>query len=77
MVKRAPNNLVMYRKKEQITQKELADLLGVTKDYISRIETGKVNPSFNLAKKIADLFCTTVDNIFFISKSNENFYQTS
>lgn len=67
------NKLATLRKKEEMTQQQLGDLLGVTKDYISMIERGVSSPSLALAKKAADLFCTTVDEIFFDDKSNKNF----
>lgn len=67
------NKLSSLRKNEKITQQELGDLLGVTKDYISMLERGVSTPSLSLAKKIADIFCTTVDEIFFNNESNENF----
>lgn len=54
-----------YRRREKMTQEELANQLGISKDYLSMIERGVRNPGFKLAKKIADIFCTTVDNIFF------------
>lgn len=40
------------RKKEKITQQELADNVGVTKSYISRIERGSVEPSAGLFLRI-------------------------
>ncbi|WP_432664529.1 helix-turn-helix transcriptional regulator [Wukongibacter baidiensis] len=54
-----------FRRKENMTQEELAKLLGISKDYLSMIERGVRNPSFKLAKKIADVFSATVDDIFF------------
>ncbi|SKB35537.1 putative transcriptional regulator [Acetoanaerobium noterae] len=59
------NSIEKLRKQKEITQEELAIKLDVTKDYISMIERGARTPSFKLAKKIADYFNTTVDDIFF------------
>lgn len=67
------NNLKEYRKKKGITQIELANILEITNDYLSSIERGKSTPGFKLAKKIADYFGTTIDEIFFKNNSNKTF----
>ncbi len=41
-----------FRKKLKITQEELADLVGVTRQTIISLEQGKYNPSLELAHKI-------------------------
>lgn len=48
-------------------------MLGITNDYLSSIERGKVTPGFKLAKRISDQLGATIDEIFFNSKSNEIF----
>lgn len=58
---------VKYRKVKGISQVELAQELGISKDYVNMIENNRRNPSFSLAKKFADFFGTTVDNLFFHS----------
>lgn len=40
------------RKREKITQQELAEKVGVTKSYISRIEKGSVEPGAGLFLRI-------------------------
>lgn len=59
------SNLQYYRKKNNFTQLELAKKVGVTKDYISMIERGKKNPGIFLAKRIAMILNSTIDEIFF------------
>lgn len=56
---------IKLREAKGLTQVEVANELGVCKDYINMIENNRRTPSFSLAKKIADLFGTTVDEIFF------------
>lgn len=56
---------IKLREAKGLTQVEVANELGVCKDYINMIENNRRTPSFLLAKKIADLFGTTVDEIFF------------
>ena len=49
-----------------MTQAELADRVGVTRQTIHSIEKGKFVPSTLLAFKIALFFDTPVDQVFFI-----------
>ena len=49
-----------------MTQQELANAVGVTRQTIHSIETGKFVPSTVLALKIAGTFQQPVENIFFI-----------
>jgi putative transcriptional regulator len=44
--------ITFYRNKIGITQEELADLVGVTRQTIISLEQGKYNPSLELAHKI-------------------------
>ena len=59
--------------RKSLTQEELARELDVVPDYISMLERGARTPGFALAKKIADFFETTVDEIFFDVESNKMF----
>lgn len=56
---------VKERKIKGLTQVELANRLGVCKDYVNMIENNRRMPGISLAKRIADLFGTTVDKLFF------------
>ena len=67
------NKLKDYRMRKSLTQEELARELDVVPDYISMLERGARTPGFALAKKIADFFETTVDEIFFDVESNKMF----
>ncbi len=44
--------IAFYRKKLNITQEELAELVGITRQTIIALEQGKYNPSLQLAHKI-------------------------
>ncbi|MDI9493929.1 MAG: helix-turn-helix transcriptional regulator [Bacillota bacterium] len=41
-----------YRIEKNITQEKLAELTGVTRSYISKIETGVAKPSVPVARRI-------------------------
>lgn len=53
--------LKALRREKNITQKELADVLGVTATNVSRYEKGIITPPSDKLKKIADYFGVTVD----------------
>lgn len=46
------------------TQAELARRVGVSRQTINSIETGRFEPSLTLALKLARLFATPVETIF-------------
>ncbi len=52
------------RKSSKVTQEELADQLGVTRQTIISLENGKYNASLQLAHKIAKLFGMSIEEIF-------------
>ena len=49
------------RKERELTQKELADKLGVNSSHLSRLEKGKYQPSTEMLKKFAAFFGVTTD----------------
>lgn len=58
------NSIKVERAKLGISQTELAEQVGVSKQTILSIETGRFVPSTILAMKIARYFKTTVEVIF-------------
>lgn len=52
------------RKKNKVTQEELAAALGVTRQTIISLENGKYNASLQLAFKIARFFDRNIEEIF-------------
>jgi putative transcriptional regulator len=58
------NTLKVERAKLNITQQELADKVGVSRQTINSIESEKYVPSTLLAIKISEIFKTTVNEIF-------------
>ncbi len=53
-----------YRAKFDMKQGELAELVGVRRETIIRLEKGLYNPSLKLAMDIAKVFGTTVEELF-------------
>ena len=61
------NRLRVFRfQHNAITQEELADKVGVTRQTILAIEKGKFNPSMKLALQIARVLGVRVDEIFYL-----------
>jgi putative transcriptional regulator len=61
------NNVQTYRKNAELTQEELADKVGVTRQTIIAIEKGNYVPSVALALKIASSFNATVEELFLLA----------
>jgi len=53
-----------YRAKFDMKQGDLADMVGVRRETIIRLEKGQYNPSLKLAMDIAKVFGVTVEEIF-------------
>ena len=49
---------------DEMTQKELADKVGVTRQTILAIENGKYSPSLELAFRIAYVFDSPLEEVF-------------
>ena len=58
------NRLKILRAERDWSQQDLADALGVSRQSVNAIETGKYDPSLPLAFKIADLFAKPIEDIF-------------
>lgn len=58
------NIISQLRKENKITQEELANEVGVTRQTITSIENGKYIASLPLAFKIAEFFEMKIENIF-------------
>jgi putative transcriptional regulator len=58
------NNIKVQRAVHNLTQAELADKIGVSRQTINAMEAGKYVPSTVLALKLSALFSTAVNEIF-------------
>lgn len=61
-----------YRKELNLQQSELAELVGVRRETIGKLENGKYNPSLKLAMDIANVFHKTVEEIFLFEEVSDN-----
>lgn len=58
------NRIKDLRKKNGITQEDLASTVGVTRQTIISLENGKYNASLQLAYNIAKYFKVTIEDVF-------------
>lgn len=58
------NRIEESRKACGMTQQQLAALLGVSRQTVISLESGKYNPSILLAHKIAQVFGTRIEDVF-------------
>lgn len=59
------------RKQHKLSQAELADAVGTTRQTITSIEVGKYTASLVLAYKIARYFDLTIEEVFDFSEIDE------
>lgn len=64
------NTIFRLRKQHKITQEKLANEVGVTRQTITSIETGKYIASLPLAFKIAKFFDMSIEEIFSIEEDD-------
>ena len=62
------NTIKVERAKKNWTQEDLAGKIGISRQSVNSIETGKFTPSTVLALKMAKVFATTVETIFQLEK---------
>ena len=67
------NKLKVYRAMHDLTQEELADQLGVSRQTVIAIEANKYLPSLGLAFKIAKLFKTPIEEIFIYQEKKDEY----
>lgn len=64
------NNIKVERARHNITQAALAEAAKVSRQTINAMELGKYVPSTVLALRLAEIFSTTVDNLFELEDSD-------
>jgi putative transcriptional regulator len=65
------NNIRKLRfNQDEMTQEQLAEKVGVTRQTINAIESSKYSPTLELAFKIAQVFGVPLDEVFTYDTSN-------
>ena len=63
-------NLIQLRKLNHMSQDELADQIGVSRQTLSKYETGESLPDIERCKRLADVFGVTVDDLINYEKKD-------
>lgn len=63
------NKLKQFREELGLTQEQLGELVGVSRQAINAIETEKYEPSIWLAYDIAKIFHSTIEEVFIFEES--------
>jgi len=67
------NNVRKYRFfNNEMTQKELAEAVGVSRQTIVAIEKGKYSPALDICFKLSLVFNAPIDEIFFVESINDD-----
>ena len=64
------NRIEAIRKEKGIRQEDFAKSMGVSRQTISSLETGRYNPSIILAYKIAQYFEMTIEEVFIFEEED-------
>ena len=64
------NNIRVERAILRMTQQQLAERIGVTRQTINAIEAGKYVPSTVLALKMAEVFGKSVNDVFMLDEND-------
>lgn len=64
------SSIHVWRAKHRMTQQELADKVGVSRQTIIQLERNRYNPSLLLAHDIAEVFGVTIDQIITFKKED-------
>ena len=65
------NRIEEIRKARGIRQDEFAKMMGVSRQTISSLETGRYNPSIFLAYKISKYFGMTIEEVFIFDEEEK------
>ena len=64
------NSIRVYRAEHRMTQQQLADAVGVSRQTVNAIESGRFIPSTVLALKVARLFGKPVEEVFLLEEGD-------
>ena len=65
------NHVKSLREERGLTQKELGERVGVSRQAINAIETGKFDPSIWLAHDLAQFFGVTIEALFLFREEDK------
>ena len=69
------NKILELRKKNSLTQEELAKKMDVARQTISKWELGETSPDLSEAKKLSEIFNVSLDELTGNFNKNERLFQ--
>ena len=66
------DNLIELRKMANLSQEELAEKIGVSRQTLSKYETGESLPDIEKCMAIADVFGVTMDDLVHYTKEDKS-----
>lgn len=66
------SSIHVHRAMKRMTQQELADKVGVSRQTIIQLERNRYNPSLLVAHDIADVFEVPIEKIFSFKKGDSD-----
>jgi putative transcriptional regulator len=66
------NRLRELREQNNLTQEDLAVIVGVSRQTIISLEKGKYNPSISLAYNLARAFNLTIEEVFIFDEKGDD-----
>lgn len=67
------DNLVYLRKVNNLSQEELADSIGVSRQTLSKWETGESAPDIMKSKQLAEIFGVSLDDLVSFNRKDDGF----
>lgn len=65
------NHIQILRDAQGIDQQKLADDLGITRTYLSKLENHKFSPGPGLMARVCNYFCKELGEVFYIGGGEE------
>lgn len=65
------NNIKKFRQREKLSQSKLGELVGVSRQTINSLESGKYNPSITLAFKLSKVFSLAIEELFIYEEEDD------
>jgi len=66
------NRMKELRARDNITQAQLSNIVGVRRETIVFLEKGKYNPSLSLAHAVARVFNLAIEEVFIFEQTDAN-----
>ena len=60
------NNVRRLRRQRMLTQEQLAEVAGISSDYLSRMELGKENPTVDVLARLAKALESDITELFVV-----------